>query len=388
MAKKTFINESLYGKISIEEQVEEGKGKKYVVSGPFTVTDRPNGNNRIYPKEVMQKAIAKFRKKVENKAVKMSMDHPSWMDGGPKLSDAAALLIEITDVQPDGFAYYKAQIADTQKGKDLKALIDIGAQVGVSTRGCGGCNPDQEVEGYPGRYDVITEPFTLENIDFVDTPSVSETEGGMHCESKKGEEVMPKNVEELKKEFPALCDELLSGFQKKLEDAANELNITKKVVEEKTAESTTIIAKKDEELKALSESLAAMKTKTDELQKIVDSHEAEKVKNEKQHEIDLIKSADPKFFSDYEFLAKNFENMKDKNEVRSYYDSQKSLIDAVKKSIEVKVDPKTESSVPKTDKSGLNEEQTKDFCFRNEQRIAGGMSRMTVDEYKALVGIK
>jgi hypothetical protein len=388
MAKKTFINESLYGKITIEEQVEEGKGKKYIVSGPFTVTDRPNGNNRVYPKEVMQKAIAKFRKKVENRAVKMSMDHPDWMSGGPKLSDSAALLIDITDVQPDGFAYYKAQIADTQKGKDLKALIDIGAQVGVSTRGCGGCNPDQEIEGYPGRYDIITDPFSLENIDFVDTPSVSETEGGMHCESKKGEEDMSKTVEELKKEFPALCDELLSGFQKKLEDAANELNITKKVVEEKTAESTAIITKKDEELKALSDSVAAMKVKSDELQKIVDSHEAEKIKNEKQHEIELIKSADAKFFTDFEFLAKNFENMKDKNEVRSYYESQKSLIDSVKNSITTKVNPKTESSVAKTDENGLNDEQKSDFDFRNEQRVAGGMTRLTVEQYKTLFDIK
>jgi len=383
MAKKNYINESMIGKISIEESIIDGQGKKYIISGPFTVTDKPNGNNRIYPKETMQKAINKLRKKVEARGVKMSMDHPDWMSGGPRLSDSAALLIDITDVQPDGYAYYKAQIADTQKGRDLKALIDIGAQIGVSTRGYGGCSPDQEWEGLPGKYDIIQDPFTLENIDFVDTPSVAETEAGMQCESKKGEDVMPKNVDELKKEFPELCEELLSGFTKKLEEASNELNITKKVVEDKTKEMTESLTKKDEEIKKLTDDLKAQETKATELQKIVDSHEAEKIKNEKQHEIELIKSSDAKFFTDYEFLAKNFENMKNKDEVRAYYDSQKALIDAVKKSIKVEVEPKTEAKIEDDkNKDGLTDDQRFDMNFRNDQRVASGMSKLTIDEYK------
>ena len=65
---KKKIVEHIFEATSIE-CLEESGAKKYIISGPFTKTNEPNGNNRIYPKEVMQKAIEKCQKKVAKKQV-------------------------------------------------------------------------------------------------------------------------------------------------------------------------------------------------------------------------------------------------------------------------------------------------------------------------------
>ena len=94
------IMEAIFSK-PMMESVEANGQKSYIISGPFTMADRINGNGRIYPKEVLNKAISNFRKMVEAKRVKMSMDHADWSVG--TLKDTAALLTEVSDVQDDGF---------------------------------------------------------------------------------------------------------------------------------------------------------------------------------------------------------------------------------------------------------------------------------------------
>lgn len=400
MPKKDQIFENIYGNVKLEELQLENGGKKYVISGPFTMADRPNLNNRIYPKAVMNEAIGKFREKVQRKQIKMCMDHPDFFSGG-KLSETAALLLDVTDIQDDGFAYYKAQILDTTRGKDLKVIVDAGAQVGVSTRGYGPSIENQEYPGVDGKHSVIQPGFCLENIDFVEGPSVQATEDNMAIESKTKRSVdMPKTLDELKQEFPSIFEGIEKEFEAKISAVKAEAESFKTKLENTTknfdslvdliktvkpeaftpvAESE-VIASKDAEIKKIADELTASKASYEEMKSKVDAVEVEKIKAEKDREIESIKAADPEYAS-LECAMKKFEACINAKEVRQVYEANKSFIDSIKKShVEKPATPKTDTTVKAQEDASLIAE----LKLVNEQRKNSGLSMMSVEEFKKL----
>lgn len=395
---KKKIVEHLF-EVNTIECLEESGDKKYIISGPFTKVDEPNGNNRIYPKEVMQKAIDKCKKKVAKKQVRMSLDHPGW-EG--KLADAAAIMLEISDIKEDGKAYYKAQIVDTTAGKNLKALLDAGSCIGVSTRGYGDALYDQEWPNLPGKYTVIKEGFELETVDFVDTPSVSETQDDITLESLKRSESTMKTIEELRKEFPETFeafDKVIAEEKKTLTDAIENLkaqmttateNFSKivdliKVVNPSaftTIPESEIVAKKDEAIKDFETKVSELEKTASELKAKVESVEADKIKAEKEKEIETLKSTDVDYFKVPELVAK-FESCVNAEEVRKVYESNKALLDSMKKSLGV------ETKNPKTnvDKQiELTDNQKRDLDSKNSDRKAMGLSPITVESYLKTFG--
>jgi hypothetical protein len=394
--KKDFILESIYNAQNIVEQ-DDGKGsKKYIISGPFTLANTPNANNRIYPKETLNKAIAKFREKVSKKRIKMSLDHPEW-EG--KLSNTAAILLEVSDVKDDNMAYYKAQITDTSKGKDLKAILDAGGMVGVSTRGRSrNCMYDQEWPGLPGRYTIIGEDLELCNVDFVEEPSVEETEAQMQLENIKRSEDMPKTLEELKKENPEVFEGIEKTFDseksklntlveeanKKLTSITENFNKLVTVVKELKPELFTvipeseIISKKESEIKKLSEEIENMKTKLSEsdtnLKKLVD----EKEKIEKEKFIESLKNTDADYFK-FNSLVKLFDACANSEEVKKVYETHKELVKTLRSEANTPATAKTET--PEAKKPEITEAQKQEFEFVNSQRMAVGLKAYTMEEF-------
>lgn len=399
MAKKNQLNETHYSNIKLEEMMSENNEKKYIISGPFTMVDRPNLNNRIYPKAVMNEAIAKFREKVQKRQIKMAMDHPGMLDGGT-LSKTCAILLDITDVQDDGYAYYKAQIIDTTYGKDLKAILDAGAMVGVSTRGYGPSIRDQEYPGVDGKHDVIQMGYALENIDFVDTPAVQETENGMTLESKRSE-TMPKTIDELKTEFPSVFEGYEKDFNTKLSEANDLVNSFKQKAEAMTANfdklvesikavkpemfttlpENEVLAAKDNEIKTLNDELNTVKTALNDAKTQLESIEASKIKIEKDKEIETIRANDPDF-AKFDSLMNKFDTCINAEEVRKVYESNKKFLDEIKKDQAEKVaTPKTENNASVATDAKL----LADLKIVNEQRKNSGLNILSVEDYKKLI---
>ena len=107
----------------IESVVNEAnKQTSYIISGPFMKADVPNRNGRVYKREISNSAIAKLRPMVQERRIRMLVDHPEFFSG-PSLLNTGAVLLDITDVQDDGYAYYKAKLVDTTVGKNLKQLF-------------------------------------------------------------------------------------------------------------------------------------------------------------------------------------------------------------------------------------------------------------------------
>lgn len=117
----------------IIESNEKGE-KEYFIEGIFMQSEIKNRNGRVYPKEVMQKEVNRYRKEfVEKKRAFGELGHPE----GPTINlDKVSHLI--TTLEEDGNNYVgRAKILSTPNGQIVRNLIDDGAKLGVSSRGLG-----------------------------------------------------------------------------------------------------------------------------------------------------------------------------------------------------------------------------------------------------------
>ena len=115
--------------------VEEKNGKKnYAIKGIFMQSDVKNKNGRIYPKEILQKEVARYNREFINKNRAFGeLGHP---DGPTVNLERVSHMIK--SLSPEGSNFIgEARVLDTPYGKIVKSLIDEGASLGVSSRGMG-----------------------------------------------------------------------------------------------------------------------------------------------------------------------------------------------------------------------------------------------------------
>ena len=143
--------------------VEEKKNgeKSYVIEGVFAQAEQKNRNGRIYPRKIMENAVAKYvdEQVSKNRAVG-ELNHPE----GPTVNlDKVSHLI--TDLHFEGNDVVgKASILDTPMGKIVKGLLEGGVNLGVSTRGMG------SLEQRGGAM-YVKDDFVLSTVDIVQDPS-------------------------------------------------------------------------------------------------------------------------------------------------------------------------------------------------------------------------
>jgi len=114
---------------------EAGNGKKnYSIKGIFMQSDMKNKNGRVYPKEILQKEVARYNREFINKNRAFGeLGHP---DGPTVNLERVSHMIK--SLYPEGNNFIgEAKILDTPYGKIVKNLIDEGAKLGVSSRGMG-----------------------------------------------------------------------------------------------------------------------------------------------------------------------------------------------------------------------------------------------------------
>ena len=129
-----LITEELTDVQLIAEADENGK-KSHKIKGIFMQANIKNRNGRVYPMEVLENEVNRYRKEFINKKRAFGeLGHP---DGPTVNLERVSHLI--TSLEGDGKGNYigEAKVTDTPYGKIVKSLIDEGAQLGVSSRGMG-----------------------------------------------------------------------------------------------------------------------------------------------------------------------------------------------------------------------------------------------------------
>ena len=114
---------------------EAANGKKeYFIEGVFMQSDIKNRNGRVYPKAIMEKEVNRYKKEfVEKDRAFGELGHPE----GPTINlDKVSHLIQSLELEGKNYVG-KAKVLSTPNGEIVKALINDGAKLGVSSRGLG-----------------------------------------------------------------------------------------------------------------------------------------------------------------------------------------------------------------------------------------------------------
>lgn len=140
---------------------KENNGDIFVV-GIIQKAGIKNENGRIYPKQILQRAIAQYKMKmVETGQAFGELDHP----------DASIVSLKhtshrIVDIwwENDIEVWAKIKILSTYEGENLKRLFEEGVPIGISSRGLGSTSKKNGV-------DIVNDDLQFICWDFVSIPS-------------------------------------------------------------------------------------------------------------------------------------------------------------------------------------------------------------------------
>ena len=150
-----------YNQQLIKEQIQSGG--PVILSGIFSEAGTINENDRIYPREILEREVDKFQKMIEENRAYGALDHPD--SSIIELSNACWLIKELQ--WQDNKVVGKAEVLNTSKGKDLKAILEAGGSVGTSSRAFGSTRRSNE------NHEIVNEDLQLITYDAVANPSVS-----------------------------------------------------------------------------------------------------------------------------------------------------------------------------------------------------------------------
>lgn len=138
-----------------------GDGKTMFIEGIFAQAELKNGNGRIYPKAIMEKAVENYMKDFVTKRRALGeLNHPDRPFADPS---KGAILIESLHWEGNN-VIGKARVLGTHAGKDVQALIEGGFAMGVSTRALGTVIENSGMK-------VVQDDLMLTAVDCVDNPS-------------------------------------------------------------------------------------------------------------------------------------------------------------------------------------------------------------------------
>lgn len=161
MSQDVLLIDSCIGNgfsIDLNESVNGGLTK---FRGKFQEAEAVNKNKRIYPRAILDENVKKLNETIKEGGLMGELDHPT--DSIIHLANTAH---RVTKLWWQGNVLMgEGEILNTPYGKILKALINDGVRVGISSRGVG--NGKVNEEGIL----VIGESYKLITFDAVADPS-------------------------------------------------------------------------------------------------------------------------------------------------------------------------------------------------------------------------
>jgi hypothetical protein len=156
MRKVKLITETSY---DVEPVITEKKSGNLYIAGIFSSAEIQNANGRKYPKDILSREIKNLiESKIANKTCVGEVNHPMT----PEVNlDRAAILIEGLEWRGND-VYGKAKVLSTPMGNVVRALINDGVSVGISSRGVGSVSEETSC---------VNEDFQLITYDLVSSAS-------------------------------------------------------------------------------------------------------------------------------------------------------------------------------------------------------------------------
>lgn len=157
MKKQSILIENLKPAVANLIAEDIGGGKQSYLTGVFMQADVVNGNGRNYPLQEISNAVTRINEQIKSGVtVYGELNHPANLQ--VDLNNVSHIITEMWMEGSD--AYGKARIITGHpKGQIVKAIIDAGGALGVSSRGSGDVN-----EG-------TVSDFNLVTVDIVANPS-------------------------------------------------------------------------------------------------------------------------------------------------------------------------------------------------------------------------
>ena len=159
-----LITEHLDTQLEYMTEANDKGEKTAIIEGIFMQAEGKNRNGRIYPKAVLEKAVAKYiAEQVSKGRAVGELNHP---EGHTVNLDKVSH--RITELKWDGDNVMgKALILNTPMGQIVKGLMEGGVQLGVSSRGMGSLVRKGDVN-------MVGNDFILSTVDIVQDPSAPE----------------------------------------------------------------------------------------------------------------------------------------------------------------------------------------------------------------------
>lgn len=118
----------------IEEETNKNSPSNLYIKGPYMMAEGVNRNNRLYPREELEREVARYNEEMVVPGRAMGeLNHPTSAD--VDLERACHIVTEIT--QDDNVFYGKSKVLTTPCGQIVRALINDGVKVGMSSRALG-----------------------------------------------------------------------------------------------------------------------------------------------------------------------------------------------------------------------------------------------------------
>jgi hypothetical protein len=189
--------------------VEGATPGKMVLRGEFAKCNSATENKRVYPDRLWEREIRRLGRPMTERQLFGELDHPS--DGRTQLARVSHILTNL-EIK-DGIVYGEAEVLDTERGKNLKALLNAGCKVGVSSRGYGSTRTNEKGE------DVVQEDYRLVTFDFVADPADQSAFPSVFYESKGNQmEQDQKMAEEFAKAIEAAKQDGLAQAEANLRE--------------------------------------------------------------------------------------------------------------------------------------------------------------------------
>ena len=164
---------------SILESVK--KNNDYFISGTFATANKKNRNGRIYNDKIWTDAVEAFNEKLGTQRALVELDHPV----GRFDVDPFKAVGKITKLSFDGSLVegtIKLLNNNSPATNHLKALIDEGITLGVSSRGSGTLDESNNVETYDlSTFDIVADPSDYNAHELVRVNEEIEKEQFVQC---------------------------------------------------------------------------------------------------------------------------------------------------------------------------------------------------------------
>ena len=143
-----------------ESEKERVANGTTILSGVMQMSERQNGNGRVYPHAILEREVKRYKEAVDGRRALGELDHPE--SGVVNLQNCSHL---VTDIWMEGNKCMgKIEVLQTPAGKILESLIHARVPCGISSRGMGSVTERNGVT-------MVEDDFQLICFDMVADPS-------------------------------------------------------------------------------------------------------------------------------------------------------------------------------------------------------------------------